>query len=83
MVSTRTPRVFIRETYGEALYFGACKVLDEAIAERIKQLNLFAKNMETSMAVVTKKMKKIYPDSVSRTQNSFCRTGRKWKPIFP
>ena len=62
---------FIRETYGDALYSGACKVLDEAIAERIKQLRLFAQNMETSMEVVTKKMKKIYPDSVSRTQKHF------------
>ncbi|MCX5848842.1 MAG: hypothetical protein NTW65_05290 [Deltaproteobacteria bacterium] len=62
---------FIREKYGDALYSGACNVLDEAIAERIKQLRLFAKNMETSLAVVTKKMKKIYPDSVSRTQKQF------------
>ena len=62
---------FIRETYGDALYSGACKVLDEAITERIKQLRLFAQNMETSMEVVTKKMKKIYPDSVSRTQKQF------------
>jgi UDP-N-acetylglucosamine/UDP-N-acetylgalactosamine diphosphorylase len=62
---------FIRETYGDALYSGACNVLDEAITERIKQLHLFAKNMETSMEVVTKKMKKIYPDSVSRTQKQF------------
>jgi UDP-N-acetylglucosamine/UDP-N-acetylgalactosamine diphosphorylase len=62
---------FIRETYGEALYSGACKVLDEAIAERIKQLHLFAQNMETSMAVVTKKMKNIYPDIVSRNQKKF------------
>jgi UDP-N-acetylglucosamine/UDP-N-acetylgalactosamine diphosphorylase len=62
---------FIRETYGDALYSGSCKVLDEAITERIKQLRLFAQNMETSMEVVTKKMKKIYPDSVSRTQKQF------------
>jgi len=62
---------FIRETYGDALYSGACKVLDEAVAERIKQLCLFAQNMETSMEVVTKKMKKIYPDRVSRIQKQF------------
>ena len=62
---------FIREKYGDALYSGACKVLDEAIAERIKQLRLFAQNMETSIAVGTKKIKKIYPDSVSRTQKQF------------
>jgi UDP-N-acetylglucosamine/UDP-N-acetylgalactosamine diphosphorylase len=62
---------FIKETYGDALYSGACKVLDEAIAERIKQLRLFAQNMETSIAVGTKKLKKIYPDSVSRTQKQF------------
>ena len=62
---------FIREKYGDALYSGACKVLDEAIAERIKQLRLFAQNMETSIVVGTKKIKKIYPDSVSRTQKQF------------
>ena len=62
---------FIRETYGDALYSGACKVLDEAIAERIKQLRLFAQNMETSIAVGTKKMKKIYPDNVSSSQKQF------------
>jgi hypothetical protein len=54
-------------------FIGACKVLDEAIVERIKQLRLFAQNMETSMEVVTKKMKNIYPDIVSRTQKEFLR----------
>jgi UDP-N-acetylglucosamine/UDP-N-acetylgalactosamine diphosphorylase len=68
---------FIRETYGDALYSGACNVLDEAIAERIKQLRLFAQNMETSMEVFTKKMKKIYPDSVSRTQKQFLQSWPK------
>jgi UDP-N-acetylglucosamine/UDP-N-acetylgalactosamine diphosphorylase len=62
---------FIRETYGDALYAGVCKILNEAIAERIKQLSLFAQNMETSMEIITKKMKKIYPDSVSHTQKQF------------
>jgi UDP-N-acetylglucosamine/UDP-N-acetylgalactosamine diphosphorylase len=62
---------FIRETHGDALYSGAYKVLDDAITERIKQLRLFLQNMETSMEVVTKKMKKIYPDSVSSTQRQF------------
>jgi UDP-N-acetylglucosamine/UDP-N-acetylgalactosamine diphosphorylase len=62
---------FIRETYGDALYSGACKVLDETIAERIKQLRLFAQNMETFIAVGTKKMKKIYPDNVSSSQKQF------------
>jgi hypothetical protein len=45
--------------------------LGEAITERIKQLHLFAQNMETSMKVATKKMKNIYPDSVSSTQKQF------------
>jgi UDP-N-acetylglucosamine/UDP-N-acetylgalactosamine diphosphorylase len=62
---------FMKETYGEALYCGACRVLDEALAERIKQLRLFAQSIETSMEVVTKKMEKIYPGSVSRTQKQF------------
>jgi UDP-N-acetylglucosamine/UDP-N-acetylgalactosamine diphosphorylase len=62
---------FMKETYGEALYSGACKVLDESIAERIKQLRLFAQNIETSMEVVTKKMEKIYPGSLSRAQKQF------------
>ena len=37
---------FTRVKYGDALYSGACKVLDEAITERIKQLRLFAQNMD-------------------------------------
>jgi hypothetical protein len=73
---------FIRETYGDALYSGACKVLDEAIAERIKQLRLFAQNMESSMEVVTKKMKYIYPDSVSRTQKQFLQDWPKMEAYF-
>jgi hypothetical protein len=62
---------FIKEKYGDALYSGACKVLDEAVAERIKQLRLFAQNMKISMEVITKKMKKIYPGNVSRFQKQF------------
>lgn len=62
---------FMKEMYGDALYAGACRVLDEAILERIKQLRLFAKNIETSMDVVTKKMEKRYPISLSRAQKQF------------
>ncbi|KQC08220.1 MAG: hypothetical protein APR62_05145 [Smithella sp. SDB] len=62
---------FIKETYGDGLYAGACRVLDEAILERIKQLRLFAQSIETSMNLVTKKMEKIYPVSLSRAQKQF------------
>jgi UDP-N-acetylglucosamine/UDP-N-acetylgalactosamine diphosphorylase len=62
---------FAKEENGDALYAGAYNILEEAIAERIRQLRLFAQNMEKTLAVVTKKMKKIYPDSVSGTQKQF------------
>lgn len=62
---------FVKEEYGDALYSGACRLLDEAVAERIRQMGLLARNMENSLAVFTKKMKKIYPDSVSRIQKQF------------
>lgn len=62
---------FMKEPYGDLLYSGAGMVLDEAIAERVKQLRLFAQNIETSMEVVTKIMEKIYPGSVSRAQKQF------------
>ena len=61
----------IKETYGEFLHAGACRVLDEAILERIKQLHLFAQSIETSMNVITKKMEKIYPVSLSYAQKQF------------
>jgi len=36
----------MKEMYGDALYAGACRVLDEAILERIKQLRLLSKTIE-------------------------------------
>jgi UDP-N-acetylglucosamine/UDP-N-acetylgalactosamine diphosphorylase len=62
---------FTKETYGDFLYAGAHRVLDEAILERIKQLRLFAQSIEISMNVVTKKMEKIYPVSLSHAQKQF------------
>jgi hypothetical protein len=62
---------FIREKYGNALYSGACNVLTETVAERIKQVRLFAQNLENSIALGPKKMKRGLSDSVWRTQKLF------------
>jgi hypothetical protein len=62
---------FIREKYGDDLYSGARNVLDEAVAERIKQMSLFAQNLENSFAMGSKKMKQGASVSVKRTQKLF------------
>ncbi len=62
---------FIKEKYGEDIYTGACNVLDEAVAERIKQMNVFAQHLENSTAADSKKMKAGASDSVKRTQKLF------------
>jgi hypothetical protein len=62
---------FIQEKYGNDLYLGACNVLTDAVAERIKQLNLFAQNMENSIAAGSKKIKKGTSASVKRGQKLF------------
>lgn len=58
---------FCQNEYGGALYEGAHKVLDEAIAERIEQLRLFVQNLEKSMIDA----KKIFSASVSNKQQRF------------
>ncbi|PKN52868.1 MAG: hypothetical protein CVU55_06510 [Deltaproteobacteria bacterium HGW-Deltaproteobacteria-13] len=62
---------FTGEKDGEALYTGACDILDGAIAERLKQLRLFVQNLDNSMMAGTKILKKRYPDKVWRTQKQF------------
>jgi UDP-N-acetylglucosamine/UDP-N-acetylgalactosamine diphosphorylase len=62
---------FIKEKYGNDLYSGACNVLTEAVAERIKQMRLFAQNLDNSVAVGSKKMKQGAADSAKRTQKLF------------
>ena len=62
---------FIKEKYGHDLYSGARNVLTEAVAERIKQISLFAQNLENSVAVGSKMMKQGASDSVKRTQKLF------------
>ncbi len=37
---------FVREKYGDDLYAGSQKVLENALTERIVQLRIFAKNLE-------------------------------------
>jgi len=60
----------IRFKYGEALYAGALNVLDGAIVERIRQMRLFAQNIEkTSIAV--EKMKKNLSGIALRKQKQF------------
>jgi UDP-N-acetylglucosamine/UDP-N-acetylgalactosamine diphosphorylase len=62
---------FIREKYGDDLYCGAHNVLTEAVVERIKQMSLFAQNLENSVAAGSKKMKQGLSDSVKLTQKLF------------
>jgi UDP-N-acetylglucosamine/UDP-N-acetylgalactosamine diphosphorylase len=63
---------FIRFKYGEALYAGALDVLDEAIIERIRQLRLFAQNLEKTI-IAAEKMKKNLSGIVLRKQKQFIR----------
>jgi len=63
---------FIRFKYGEALYAGALDVLDEAIVERIRQLRLFAQNLEKTI-IAAEKMKKTFSGIVLRKQKQFIR----------
>jgi UDP-N-acetylglucosamine/UDP-N-acetylgalactosamine diphosphorylase len=63
---------FIRFKYGEALYAGALDVLDEAIVERIRQLRLFAQNLEKTI-ILADKMKKNLAGTVLRKQKQFIR----------
>ncbi len=67
---------FIRFKYGEALYAGALDVLNEAIVERIRQLRLFAQNLEKTIIPV-EKMKKNLSGTVLRKQIQFTRDWRQ------
>jgi hypothetical protein len=60
---------FARIKYGDALYSGACDILDGAIIERLKQLRQFAWNLDNSIGTQTLKNK--YPDKVLRAQKQF------------
>jgi len=62
---------FIKGKYGNDLYCGAYNVLNEAVAERIKQLSLFTQNVENSVAAGSKKMKSGLSDSARRTSKQF------------
>ena len=66
---------FIKGKYGEYLYAGACNVLTEAVAERIKQINVFAKNLENSAAIGSKETISDASANVKRTQKLFL---QKW-----
>jgi UDP-N-acetylglucosamine/UDP-N-acetylgalactosamine diphosphorylase len=60
---------FTGEKYGDALYSGACDILDGAIAERLKQLRLFAQKLAESAGTET--TKKYHTDKVRHTQKQF------------
>ena len=62
---------FIQEKYGDDLYCGARNVLTEAVAERIKQMNVFAQNLDNSVADGSKKMKQGISDSAKYGQKLF------------
>ncbi len=63
---------FIRSKYGEALYAGTLDVLDKAIAERIRQMRLFAQNLEKTI-MLAEKMKKGLSGTARRKQKQFIR----------
>jgi UDP-N-acetylglucosamine/UDP-N-acetylgalactosamine diphosphorylase len=60
----------IRFKYGEALYAGALNVLDGAIVERIRQMRLFAQNIEKT-SIAAEKMKKNLSGMALRKQKQF------------
>jgi acetyltransferase-like isoleucine patch superfamily enzyme len=62
---------FMKEKYGDDLYCGACNVLTDAVAERIKQMNLFAQSVENSVAAGSKKMKSGLSESARSTSKQF------------
>ncbi len=62
---------FIQEKYGHDLYLGACNVLTEAVAERIRQMNMFAQIIENYAATGSKKMMFDLSDSARTTQKLF------------
>jgi UDP-N-acetylglucosamine/UDP-N-acetylgalactosamine diphosphorylase len=49
---------FRKQKFGDGLYAGASGVIAEAVIERLKQLKLFIRNMENSLAGSAKKKKK-------------------------
>jgi UDP-N-acetylglucosamine/UDP-N-acetylgalactosamine diphosphorylase len=59
---------FLKQKFGVGLYEGACQVIDEAVAERLSQMRLFAKNLETSLLSTAGQKKKHLPDNVVRLQ---------------
>jgi hypothetical protein len=61
---------FIKEKYGDELYAGACNVLAEAVAERTKQMNVFAERLKDSV-VGPGKMKQDTSVGVKRTSKLF------------
>jgi hypothetical protein len=60
---------FACQKHGDALYSGVCDVLDGAIAERLKQLSQFARNLDNSPA--TEISGKYYTEKVRRAQKQF------------
>jgi UDP-N-acetylglucosamine/UDP-N-acetylgalactosamine diphosphorylase len=70
-------RIFFTNKNGSALHGAAIALIDEAVSERIKQMNLFAENLEKSITAGTKTMKK-YPANLLRTQKRFL---RQWPQI--
>ncbi|HOS09136.1 MAG TPA: UDP-N-acetylglucosamine pyrophosphorylase [Smithellaceae bacterium] len=61
---------FVREKYGDDLYAGSQKVLENALTERIVQLRIFAKNLEKA-ATREKEIKRIFSVKAWRSQNQF------------
>lgn len=62
---------FLKEEYGDILHGKACDLIDGAIEERIKQMNIFAKNLETSVTANSKMPKQSPSDKITRSQKHF------------
>jgi UDP-N-acetylglucosamine/UDP-N-acetylgalactosamine diphosphorylase len=70
---------FVKEKQGDVLYRGACDILDGAITERLKQLNLFARNLEISVTTGVNYLKKGHMDKVLRSQKKFIHDWQRMK----
>jgi len=62
---------FTKEKYGDDLYCGACNVLNDAVAERIRQISLFAQNIDNSVNAGSKKNKSGLSDRARLTSKQF------------
>jgi argonaute-like protein implicated in RNA metabolism and viral defense len=73
---------FVKEKQGDVLCRGAFDILDGAIVERLKQLNLFARNLEISVKAEAKFLKKGHADKALHSQKKFMHDWPRMKEYF-